>query len=476
MDIRRSLRWTLASTLMLCNLAPLAIADPPAEPNPPDARTAPPKPEGPEIKPLPLTPIPDDPPPHEGAMIELPHIVEPPDLITVEVLEALPGRPISGERLVRPDGKISLGFYGEIHVSGLTVEQIKVKIIEHLRAYLYDEVLGLEVPEFSNPPEDKIPLPEGPPPAPGADEVPVKRSSQHKPMRDSGPGRRIRPSSANPRARVSSRRFRATAPVRLIAGQQTPPEDSPARVQVPATGDVTITIQIQRAPAQPDGQELKPGPFHPDSPRMIKIAPKDSTSVFVDVSAYNSKSYFVQGDVAAPGKLPWTGRDTVLDALNYAGGFVTTADPKNIRLVRPARGGKPSRIYTVDLEAIRDKGDAKANYQIFPGDRLVIGRHPLMKTTIEIDRLAGALQTVVNSTIQYIMMYRTLAQATSSQTPGAPALTPEQREQIMKDWVDFWWKAVSKPEGVELDEKTFREGLMRQLNPPQAPADAKDKK
>src|SRR4051794_18067205 len=30
-----------------------------------------------KIKPLPLTPIPDDPPPHEGAMIELPHFVEP---------------------------------------------------------------------------------------------------------------------------------------------------------------------------------------------------------------------------------------------------------------------------------------------------------------------------------------------------------------------------------------------------------------
>src|SRR5262249_34228226 len=35
------------------------------------------------------------------------YVVEPPDLLLVEVLEALPGRPISGERLVRPDGSIS---------------------------------------------------------------------------------------------------------------------------------------------------------------------------------------------------------------------------------------------------------------------------------------------------------------------------------------------------------------------------------
>ena len=49
-------------------------------------------------------------------------MIEPPDMILVEVLEALPGRPISGERLVRPDGKISLGFYGEIYVAGLTID------------------------------------------------------------------------------------------------------------------------------------------------------------------------------------------------------------------------------------------------------------------------------------------------------------------------------------------------------------------
>ena len=57
----------------------------------------------PEAPPLPT--IPDDPPPHEGAMISLPHVIEPPDLVIIEVLEALPGRPISGERLVRPDGE-----------------------------------------------------------------------------------------------------------------------------------------------------------------------------------------------------------------------------------------------------------------------------------------------------------------------------------------------------------------------------------
>src|SRR5947209_4455818 len=51
-----------------------------------------------QIRPQTPAPIPDDPPPHEGAMFDIPYVVEPPDILIVEVLEALPGRPITGER------------------------------------------------------------------------------------------------------------------------------------------------------------------------------------------------------------------------------------------------------------------------------------------------------------------------------------------------------------------------------------------
>ena len=82
--------------------------------------------------------------PNEFKKVSMPdYVVEPPDLILVEVLEGLPGRPISGERLVRPDGKISLGLYGDVYVAGLTVPEVKEKIVLHLRKYLHDEVLGL---------------------------------------------------------------------------------------------------------------------------------------------------------------------------------------------------------------------------------------------------------------------------------------------------------------------------------------------
>ncbi len=65
------------------------------------------------------------------------------DVLSIEVLEALPGRPISGDRVVRPDGTISLGFYGDLKVAGLTRREAKVKVIEHLREFLIDRALGL---------------------------------------------------------------------------------------------------------------------------------------------------------------------------------------------------------------------------------------------------------------------------------------------------------------------------------------------
>jgi len=225
--------------------------------------------------------------PTEFKKVSMPdYVVEPPDLILVEVLEALEGRPISGERLVRPDGKITLGFYGEVYVAGLTIPEVKEKIVLHLRKYLSDELLGL----FEEDPKTGKPIP---------------------------------------------------------------------------------------------------------------IDPKDTDRVFVDVTAYNSKNYYVLGDVGAPGKLPITGNETVLDAIQYAGGLLPTAAPQNIRLVRPAPPGACcEQLLPVNLAAITSGGDPTTNYQLMPGDRVVVYRDPIVRTTIFLDRMVAPFQTVLQSIMQ----------------------------------------------------------------------------
>src|SRR5262249_8288774 len=164
------------------------------------------------------------------------YVVEPPDMLLVEVLEALPGRPISGERLVRPDGKISLGFYGDVYVAGLTVAEVKEKIVLHLRKFINDETLGLDDTD--------------------------------------GFGKVVDHNS-----------------------------------------------------------------------------PKNSDRVFVDVSAWNSKVYSTQGAVIVPGRLPVTGRETILDAIHFAGGLAPQADHSKVVLYRQSAEGLPLAM-PVDLDSI----------------------------------------------------------------------------------------------------------------------------
>jgi polysaccharide biosynthesis/export protein len=197
-------------------------------------------------------------------------VVEPTDLLIVEVLEALPGRPLSGERLVRPDGTISLGFYGEVHVAGLTLPEIKEKVVLHLRKYLDDEVLDLIVHDNE-------------------------------------------------------------------------------------TGETVIDPSTRK-------------------PKMID--PKDSNMVFVDITAYNSQVYYVEGDVYYPSRLPYTGHDTVLDVIHYVGGIMPSAERSKIALIRSFPKGSPVKVLPIDYEEITMGTDSTTNYQLLPGDRLVVPRRP----------------------------------------------------------------------------------------------------
>lgn len=430
-----------------------------------------------DLKPHPLSDIPDDPPPHEGAMIGLPYIVEPPDLLLVEVLEALPGMPVSGERLVRPDGKISIGFYGDVYVKGLTLEQVKVAIIKHLRRFLADGTLGLEVPEIEEPAEN---LPPPPPP-----EVPAGARNpfdvEGKPKEISKPPSTSARFPSVPRVRV------ARASTRQGRGVRVPQESRPSRVvrvssreyEAPARIPNPIAVRVgppgkasvanalfgpvadlARQPQPDEPPQDVPILMGVDDVKWTIVPPAESDRVFVDVTAYNSKAYFILGDVMIPGKLPWTGNETVLDALEFAGGLLPSAEPRDIRLVRPPRGSKPARVYKIDLAAIQDNGDITANYQIFPGDRLIVGRNEVVKKTVEIDRLNAPIQSIVGSILQEEFMLRYLQ-----------FVTAENREELLKEFVDFWAKEISRPGGVKFDEKTLRDALMRQmkLTPPPLP-------
>jgi len=89
------------------------------------------------------------------------------------------------------------------------------------------------------------------------------------------------------------------------------------------------------------------------------------------VNGTSSKQYYVLGTVTTQGKFPLNGSETVLDAILQAG-LRTNSLPEKAYLVRPHPAGGPDTVLKIDWCGIKDRGDTLTNYQIFPGDRIVV--------------------------------------------------------------------------------------------------------
>jgi polysaccharide export outer membrane protein len=101
------------------------------------------------------------------------------------------------------------------------------------------------------------------------------------------------------------------------------------------------------------------------------------------VNGTQSKSYYVLGTVTTQGKFPVTGNETVLDAI-LAAGLRSNSLPEKSYLVRPHPAGGPDQVLKIDWVGIKQRGDTLTNYQIFPGDRIIVpgGRAPGLLSTL----------------------------------------------------------------------------------------------
>jgi len=93
--------------------------------------------------------------------------------------------------------------------------------------------------------------------------------------------------------------------------------------------------------------------------------------VSVRLATGQSKYYYVLGTVANPGRVKSNANDTVLDAILQAG-LKSNSLPEKAYLVRPHPLGGPDQVYRIDWCGIKDRGDTLTNYQVFPGDRIVV--------------------------------------------------------------------------------------------------------
>lgn len=57
---------------------------------------------------------------------------------------------ITGEHLVRPDGTISLGIYGQVYVAGMTLETIKCVMEQHLSQFIHEPEVNVDVLAYNS--------------------------------------------------------------------------------------------------------------------------------------------------------------------------------------------------------------------------------------------------------------------------------------------------------------------------------------
>jgi polysaccharide export outer membrane protein len=78
-----------------------------------------------------------------------PYRIEPLEVLLIQVTDTLPNQPINGPFIVTPEGTINLGFgYGTLKVGGLTIDQIQTGIREHLSKILRNPQVSVALAAF----------------------------------------------------------------------------------------------------------------------------------------------------------------------------------------------------------------------------------------------------------------------------------------------------------------------------------------
>ncbi len=97
--------------------------------------------------------------------------------------------------------------------------------------------------------------------------------------------------------------------------------------------------------------------------------------VDVRVVSYDSKKYYIYGMAGGVGPKPYTGRDTLFDAVIKSGTNFLSWTSK-VKVVRPAHGETPVRVMQVDIDRMAKTGDWSQNILLEPDDIVYIPPTP----------------------------------------------------------------------------------------------------
>lgn len=211
-----------------------------------------------------------------------------------------------------------------------------------------------------------------------------------------------------PRAAVSGTEYRVYPPDTISITSQRVLEIYGLTQQVRPDGKINLPLV---------GEIMVAG----KTPKEIEEALKEAARQYyaevdatVTVTTYASQKFYVFGQVTLPGPMPWTGRDSLLDALCKAqptylawperimivrgsepqvGGYTATypaEDEKEYRKtgIHPDTPEHPRHTMVINLQAMVEKGDLSNNICLLPNDVIYVQPNPFAK-------LGLALQSVL---------------------------------------------------------------------------------
>ena len=132
------------------------------------------------------------------------------------------------------------------------------------------------------------------------------------------------------------------------------------KISVPLVGDIQASGKQPQELAQVLTNKLE---NYVRSPQVTVVVTNAVSSEFLH-------RVRVTGAVSKPTSLPYQKGMTIMDVVLVSGGLTPFADANDAKLYRTTAQG--TKVYSVKLKDILDKGDIKTNYMLIPGDIITV--------------------------------------------------------------------------------------------------------
>lgn len=216
---------------------------------------------------------------------------------------------------------------------------------------------------------------------------------------------------------VSGREYRVLPPDVITVSSRHVPEINNLTQQVRPDGKVNLPMV---------GEVLVAGLTAKEIEKSLTTAAAEfyeQVDATVTISQYNSQRYYVYGQVERAGPMPWTGRDSLLDALAKAqptylawperiivvrgnepkvGGFATTYPVQDKHYestgVHKESSSNPSHELLINLMAMIQHGDMANNILLEPNDVIYVQPNPLAAVGLALQSLLFPVRPVLEAT------------------------------------------------------------------------------